>query len=115
MNTIKQLTDNQLIKLLQNQNIDSELKRSIIFEIDRRDIENTPAANKEIDFNTKAEIFFTSYFLFKRHLLKSSKLLNQGNQKGYKQYWRFFIYGIIFYIILLLLIAKYFLKPSLLK
>ena len=94
MNKIEKLTDEQLISLFQNQNIDKELKKSIIAEIDRRDLEKITSVNKEIDFETKISIMFTSYFSFKKHLEKSSQLLSQGNKKAYKQYWRFFIYGI---------------------
>ena len=110
MNTIEKLTDKQLINLFQNQKIDSELKKSIISEIDRRDLEKITPKNQEIDFETKISILFTSLFSFKKHLEKSSKLLIQGNKKAYKQYWRFFIYGIIFYTIILLIAAKYFIK-----
>ncbi len=110
MNKIEKLTDEQLISLFQNQNIDKELKKSIITEIDRRDLEKITSVNKEIDFETKISIMFTSYFSFKKHLEKSSQLLSQGNKKAYKQYWRFFIYGILFYTIMLLIAAKYFIK-----
>ena len=115
MNKIEKLTDEQLISLFQNQNIDKELKKSIISEIDRRDIEKLVSINKEIDFKEKITILFTSYFSYKRHLEKSSQLLSLGNKKGYKQYWRYFIFGIIFYTIILLLVAKYYIKPYLLN
>lgn len=110
MNKIEKLTDEQLISLFQNQNIDKELKKSIITEIDRRDLEKITSVNKEIDFETKISIMFTSYFSFKKHLEKSSQLLSQGNKKAYKQYWRFFIFGILFYTIMLLIAVKYFIK-----
>ena len=115
MESIKKLTNEQLISLFQNQKIDNELKKSIISEIDRRDLKKMFPVNKEIDFKEKITILFTSYFLFKKHLEKSSQLLSQGNKKGYNQYWRFFVYGIIFYTLVLLLLAKYFIKPYLLK
>lgn len=115
MNKVEKLTDEQLINLFQNQNIDKELKKSIISEIDRRDLEKLVSKDKEIDFKEKITILFTSYFLYKTHLEKSSQLLREGNKKGYKQYWRFFVYGIIFYTIILLLVAKYFIKPYFLK
>jgi len=110
MNKIEKLTDEQLINLFQNQNIDKELKKSIIDEIDRRDLEKITSINKEIDLETKIIILFTSFFSFKKHLEKSSQLLSQGNKKAYKQYWRFFIYGILFYTIMLLIASKYFIK-----
>lgn len=110
MNAIEKLTDEQLINLFRNQNIDTNLKKSIIAEIDRRDLEEIASINEAIDFQTKMSIVFTSYFSFKKHLEKSSQLLSQGNKIAYKQYWRFFIYGIIFYTTILLLAAKYLIK-----
>jgi len=115
MNTVEKLTDEQLVNLFQNPNIDIELKKTIINEIDRRDLEKLVPKNNSIDFKKKIEILFTSYFFYKTHLQNSSQLLSEGNKKGYKQYWRFFIYGIIFYTIVLLLIAKYYIKPYLIK
>jgi hypothetical protein len=116
MNKVEKLTDEQLIILFyKSENIDNELKKSIISEIDRRDLEKLVSTDKEVDFKEKITILFTSYFLFKKHLEKSSQLLKQGNKKGYRQYWRFFVYGIIFYTIILLLVAKYFIKPYFLK
>lgn len=110
MNAIEKLTDEQLINLFKNQNIDKNLKKSIIAEIDRRDLEKITSSNEAIDFETKMSIVFTSYFSFKKHLEKSSQLLSQGNKIAYKQYWRFFIYGIIIYTTILLLAAKYLIK-----
>lgn len=115
MNNIQNLSDDQLINLFQNKNIDNDLKKSIISEIDRRDLEKITSSNEEIDFETKITIIFTSYFSFKKHLEKTSQLLSQGNKKAYKQYWRFFIFGIIFYTIILLVTAKYFIKPQFIK
>ncbi|CAM4444156.1 hypothetical protein [Flavobacterium terrigena] len=115
MNNIEKLTDEQLVNLFQNPNIDIELKKSIINEIDRRDLEKLIPKNESIDFKTKIEILFTSSFLYKTHLKNSSQLLSDGNKKEYKQYWRFFIYGIIFYTVVLLVIAKYFIKPYFIK
>ena len=115
MNNIEELTDEQLINLFQNRNIDNELKKVIISEIDRRDLKKLVSNNVGINFKEKITILFTSYFLYKRHLVKSSQLLSQGNKKGYKQYWNFFVYGIIFYTIILFLIAKYFIKPYFIK
>lgn len=112
MNYIENLTDEQLINLFQNQMIDVELKKSIISEIDKRDLDKIVLKNQGIDNKTKVKIIFTSYFLFKSHIEKSSLLLSQGNKKGYKQYWTFFIYGIIFYTIILLIVAKYLINPN---
>lgn len=114
MNNIEKLSDDQLISLFRNQNIDTELKKAIIHEIDKRDLEQLSLNQDEIDLKEKITILFTSYFLFKRHIEKSSQLLTIGNKKAYKQYWRFFIYGIVFYTISLFLVAKYIIKPHLL-
>lgn len=113
MNNIEKLSDDQLISLFRNHNIDTELKKAIIHEIDKRDLEQLSLNQNEIDSKEKITILFTSYFLFKRHIEKSSQLLTKGNKKAYKQYWRFFIYGIVFYTISLFLVAKYIIKPHL--
>jgi len=111
MQNIEKLSDNQLIELFKSNYIDKELKSKIINEIDRRDLEIKASSFQSINSKTKAEIIFTSLFQFKKHLQKSSQLLSDGNKKGYKQYWRLFIYGIIFYTVLLLVLTKYFIKP----
>ena len=113
MNNIDKLSDDQLINLFKNQNIDSELRKAIIHEIDKRDLEQLSLNQDEIDLKEKITILFTSYFLFKKHIEKSSQLLSKGNKKAYKHYWRFFIYGILFYTIILFLVAKYLIKPHL--
>ena len=113
MNNIEKLSDDQLISLFRNQNIDNELKKAIIHEIDKRDLEQLSLNNDEIGFKEKITILFTSYFLFKRHIEKSSQLLSEGNKMAYKQYWRFFIFGILFYTIILFLVTKYLIKPHL--
>ncbi|MES2545354.1 MAG: hypothetical protein V4548_10745 [Bacteroidota bacterium] len=111
MKNLDKLSDEQLINLFKNNNIDKELKITIISEMDRRDLKKLEETHLGFDFYTKIEIILTNYFCYKKHLKKSSEMLISGNRIGYKQYWRFFIYGVIFYTIIGLLIAKYFIKP----
>lgn len=113
MKNSDQLSNEQLISLFRNQNIDTELKKAIITEIDKRKLELPPFQHVQIDVKEKIAILFTSYFLFKRHIERSSQLLSEGNKMAYKQYWRFFIYGILFYTIILFLFTKYLIKPHL--
>ena len=112
MENLQQLSDNQLIHLFQNNKIDKELKALIISEIDRRDLKTEGKKISQLDIQTKIKILFTSYFSYKQHLEKSSQLIANGDRKGYKLYWRYFIYGIAFYTVLLLLVAKYFLNQN---
>ncbi len=67
MNDVEKLTDIQLVNLFQNPNIDIELKKTIINEIDRRDLEKLTPNNESINFKTKIKILFTSYF-FSKHI-----------------------------------------------
>lgn len=113
MKNADKLSDEQLISLFRNQNIDIELKKAIITEIDKRKLQPLPIQQGEIDRKEKITILFTSYFLIKRHIEKSSQLLSQGNKMAYKQYWKFFIFGIVFYTIILFVITKYLIKPHL--
>lgn len=110
MENLQQLSDEQLISLFQNNRLDNELKSLIISEIDRRDLKAEKKEIQPLSLKTKAWILFTSYFCYRQHLEKSSQLLANGDKKGYKLYWRYFKYGIGFYIIAFLLIAKYFIK-----
>jgi hypothetical protein len=112
MQNLQQLSDDQLIHLFRNDKIDAELKGLIISEIDRRDLKNEDKQVIKLDLRTKIEIIFTGYFLYRHHLEKSSQLLASGDKKAYKLYWRYFIYGVVFYTALLLVVAKYFLNPN---
>jgi hypothetical protein len=112
MESLGKLSDDQLINLFRNNKIDHQLKALIISEIDRRDLKKELPEERNPDFKTKIKIIFTSYFCYTQHLEKSSQLLANGDKKGYKLYWRYFIYGIVFYTIILLLVAKYYLNPN---
>ena len=84
------------------------MKAVIISEIDRRELKQENKETQKMALSTKLKILFTSYFSYKSHLEKSSQLLANGDRKGYKLYWRYFIYGIVFYTLVVLLVAKYY-------
>lgn len=111
MEDLQQLSDDQLINLFQNNKIDAELKSKIIAEIDSRELNTATNKFKPIDSTTKIRILFTSLFLYKWHIKESSQVFANGDKEGYKTHWRYFIYGIVFYIVVLLLAGKYIIKP----
>lgn len=108
---LETLSDNQLIALFKNSKLDKELKSQIITEIDRRNLKLTSSAEKELNVSEKIKIIFSSFLLYKYHVKRSTQLHINGNKKAYKQYWNYFNLGVLFYIILFLLITKYFIKP----
>lgn len=111
MNYLEKLSDNQLINLFNGGNIELELKDKIIKEIDRRDLQLINSKRESISDQQKAFIFFTSIFLFKHHINSANKFLINNNRILYKEYWKWYTYGIGFKIILLLLLGKYILRP----
>ncbi|GGD22535.1 hypothetical protein [Flavobacterium orientale] len=114
MNNLEKLSDNQLINLFNGGNIDTDLKNKLINEIDRRDLEKIKNKKESISKFQKVFVFFTSIFLFKYHIKIANGFLMNGNKKLYNEYWRWYSFGVGFKFILLLLIAKYLLKPKIL-
>ncbi|MGC4040914.1 MAG: hypothetical protein QM710_09085 [Flavobacterium sp.] len=110
MENLDKLSDEQLISLFQNSRLDTELKSKIIYEIDRRDLKTRQQQPTNLDLATKIRILLTSSFFYKQHLEQSSQLLANGDKKAYRLYWRYFICGIAFYGLLLLVFAKYYIK-----
>ncbi|MEO8517240.1 MAG: hypothetical protein ABI426_10860 [Flavobacterium sp.] len=110
-NNIRKLSDEQLISLLKSNGIDPSLKKEIISEIDRRDMVIKEVVQKELSLKKKCIIIFTSPFFYGYHVKESAEILCLGNKKGYKQYWTFFTFGIALYFFLLLIVAKYIIKP----
>ena len=48
---LEKLSDNQLIDLFNNRNLDKELKSKIIFEVDRRDLEIISSVEKDLSLS----------------------------------------------------------------
>lgn len=111
MQNIQKLSDDQLINLFKSNSIDKDLKNEIIYEIDRRDLSKVKVFETNLSNNKKVEIILTSGFLFKKHIKKSNELLITGNKKGYKQYWLYFTIGMFLNFILLLIVARFIMKP----
>jgi membrane-anchored protein YejM (alkaline phosphatase superfamily) len=107
MTNIEKLSDDQLVNLFKNSKIDKDLKQKIIQEIDKRDLKKVAIIQKGLPLKSKLFITFTSYFFYKYHLKESTKLLIDGNKKGYKQYWNYFSLGVFLLFIILLLLSKY--------
>ena len=82
---LKLLSDNQLIELFKNSNLDKELKSKIVYEIDRRALEINENLPSKLDFSTKVKIIFTCYFFYKYHINESSKFIVSGNKKTYSK------------------------------
>lgn len=115
MSNIQKLSDDQLISLFKSNSIDKDLKNEIIYEIDRRELSKIKVFEADLSNKKKLEIIFTSSFFFKQHIKKSNELLISGNKKGYKQYWFYFTIGMFINFMLLLLIARFILKPYFIK
>jgi hypothetical protein len=111
MQNIQKLSDDQLINLFKSKSIDKDLKNNIIYEIDRRELSEIKVFETNLSNKKKVEIIFTSGFLFKKHLKYSNDLLISGNKKGYKQYWFYFTVGMFLNFILLLIVARFIIKP----
>lgn len=111
MNNLEKLSDSQLMNLFQGSNIDTELKNKLIHEIDRRDIKKIDNQRESFSKKQKLFVFFTSIFIFNYHIKLANKFLENGNKKSYKDYWKWYSFGIGFKFILFLLVAKYFLRP----
>lgn len=111
MQNIQKLSDDQLISLFKSDSIDKDLKNTIIYEIDRRELSKIKVFETNLSTKKKVEIIFSSSFLFKQHVKKSNALLISGNKKGYKQYWFYFAIGMFLNFILLLIVARFIIKP----
>lgn len=114
MNNLEKLSDFQLINLFQGGNIDTELKGKIINEIDRRDLKLVYECKSFMTTKQKAFVFFSTIFLFKYHIKVANSFLIKGNKKLYNEYWRCYSFGVGFKFILLLVVAKYLLRPNVL-
>ncbi|MBA4155431.1 hypothetical protein [Flavobacterium sp.] len=114
MNKLEKLSDYQLINLFQGGNLDAELKRKVINEIDRRDLKLSNEDKSFISNKQKVFVFLTTIFLFKYHIKIANSFLTNGNKKLYNEYWRWYSFGVGFKFILLLLFAKYLLRPNVL-
>jgi hypothetical protein len=111
MENLEKLSNEQLIHLYKNQGITNEIKSLIFQEIDRRELELVKNDEIELDLKTKIKIIFTSLLSIKLHSKNANEYLIKGNKKAYKMYWRYYTIGWVFNIILLLLVAKYIIKP----
>jgi hypothetical protein len=111
MSNLEKLSDSQLVNLFKGGNIDTELKDKLINEIDRRDLEKIEIKKVSISKNQRLFVFFTSIFLFKYHIKSANGFLTNGNKKLHNEYWRWYSFGVGFKFILLLLVAKYLLRP----
>lgn len=111
MQNIQKLSDDQLINLFKSPSIDKDLKNEIIYEIDRRELSKIKVFETNLSNKKKLEILFTSGFRFRQHIKSSNELLISGNKKGYKQYWFYFTIGVFLNFILLLIVARFIIKP----
>ncbi|GAA3599409.1 hypothetical protein Q4Q39_18815 [Flavivirga amylovorans] len=104
LNRVSKLSNEQLIKLYKNPNIDNEIKESLLKEIKLRELENLESeiSQKEVEF-TEIEKFKLLFlpFLYRYH--QKIMFKESWSRKRDKQFWNYITKGIILYTFLLLI------------
>ncbi|WP_303315865.1 hypothetical protein Q4Q34_13840 [Flavivirga abyssicola] len=104
LNRVRKLSDEQLIELYRNPNIDNEIKESLLKEIKLRELKNLKSeiSQKEVEFTEyeKLKLIFLP-FLYRYH--QKIMFKKSWSRKRDKQFWNYITTGIILYTFLLLI------------
>jgi len=119
---MEKLSDFQLYSLTLNTHLRQDIKVKTLTEFDRREFskENIdqlaiayqniiPPSKGGLSIWEKAGIIASS-FLIPVHAIIANFILSRGNFKKWEQYWRCITWGLLIWTVIVLLIAKLFLK-----
>ena len=105
--SLEKLSNNQLLHLVDNGNLDSHFLENIEKEINLRGLEILEKEQFIFSSSLKIKIILSSLFLFLFHIKASSLFFIQYDKKTYRKHWMYFNIGVILKTTLFLIYVRY--------
>lgn len=120
MSNLLNISNYQLYELLQNDKLDSSIKKAALQEFNQRDISDDeikeiisqhdklykPESEEPLSFNFKIGLILFPFF-WVIHGVLASKYLSRGQNRKWKEYWLYFCLGLLLWTISIVIYAKY--------
>lgn len=126
---LSQLSNYQLFEIIQNASLDSNIRKDANAEFDRRKISideinqlisahdslYKPDRETGLDIKYKIILVVFPFFIFLHNII-ASLILDKRKERKFKQYWFYLALGYLFWTVLVILFARYYLfKTEFLK